>query len=609
MPKISSKNSIAAPLGIEAYVNTITLPQKGALLKNLKKFFSLILLFKGLLFAAVVASLITAACTVISPRLVGAIVDWGLKDRASLTFWCSIFLLAESARLIIGGLQSYLFVALGQHTLQEIRVRLYRHFLNLPLSTLDRYPSGALISRLTTDVTYLADLFQSGIVKVFQDVIVITCIFVSMFYFSPLLAFFTLFWLPVLLYVIYSTTTKLFNDNLELKARVTSLNAFLSDAVYGAIVVKLFQKEEWFTEQGAWLIDAYNRQKVKLIRLKSILRSLVTFAIGLGITCCLAFGSLYVNTSSITPGLIITFVTYLLYIIHPLINATLYTDTITSGFSSLERIFEALEWETEEKKNEHIQKFLSTEASSGTQPPVAFQELKFQDVSFAYNDEQWILRDISVSFFSGQKIGIVGATGSGKSTFVKLLLRFYDPQQGAIVLDNKPLSSYPMHELRRRIGYVQQDSWFFTGTILENITLWESDQNHYFFKNIFPDPVFEAIRDLNKKVEHFGTNLSSGTKQILSFARTLYQNPSLCILDEASAHVDPAIDAAMTSTLQKYASNAIVLTIAHRLSSVINADTIIVLSKGRIVESGKHSDLLEAEGLYAHMYRLQSQGQ
>jgi ATP-binding cassette, subfamily B, multidrug efflux pump len=267
-------------------------------------------------------------------------------------------------------------------------------------------------------------------------------------------------------------------------------------------------------------------------------------------------------------------------------------DTLLSGLASLRRIFSALDWE-EEPDNGKVA--ISTKTSG---------HIKFENVWFAYKGAEWALKDVNLDIPSGTKVGIVGSTGSGKSTLVNLLLRFYEPQKGRILLDGIDIREYPLNQLRSIIGYVQQDAWFFDGTVRENLELWSKDRSSQIEATI-NHSLFNALPKLDESIEDRGYNLSAGTRQLLSFARTLVGSPLIWILDEASAHLDPALDRQLNDALVTFKQDATSLVIAHRLSSVWDCDKIIVLSYGTLKEQGNHQQLLEQDGIYATLYRSQ----
>lgn len=548
-----------------------------------------------LLFGSIALLGISIGATLLSPRVIGFIVDEGFlkKDCNALYFWMALFFAIEIARIFSNAAQSYYFIALGERVMHDIRYALFSHLIRLPFKIVDTIPLGNLISRLTNDVKVLADLLQSGIVQVMKDFLTVIVILFAMFLVEWRLSCIALIGLPITLWLSQRLVRSLFQLHRAGRRILTGFTALLSDTLAGAEVIRLFNKSSEFANRARTLVDNAALVSFKRIRVNSIFHPMVTLLNGFGIALLLIYGSVLVQRGEVKVGQVITLVTYMQWILWPLVQVVNRFEVFLSGLAALERIYEALEWETEDD-----------EQNLSTRKIAEVAEIKFESVWFAYNESDWVLKDFNLTIRAGERIGVVGPTGSGKSTLVSLLLRFCDPQRGRILLDGIDIREFSKRALRNYIGYMQQDARLFSGTIRDNITLWDRSPKPI-LNDIVHDKSFAQLGDFNRIISLEGAELSEGEKQLVAFARSVYSEPFLWILDEATAHVDPLLDEQLGSLVRKFARGRTTITIAHRLPTIRESDRIIVLLNGEIKESGTHEHLMALGGMYWRMYQLQ----
>lgn len=591
--------STSKPLGIDTYNEKDSLTSKDSKnKKNLRNFFNIVFKYKSSLISGVIASILTIGISIARPKILQYIVDFALevKDYSALKFYLFIFIALEVISFFCTAAQTFFFVRLGQYVMHELRSKLFSHFLRLPLKTIDSIPSGALTSRLTTDVKFLSDMFESGFVRTAQNFLTAVAVIIAMFVLNAKLAAIALIALPLLMLASIPILKILFRTHRVLRKKLTSLNAFIDDSARGAELADQLNANQLFIDKGEWFNNEHSDFQLKLLKIKAFFQPAITIFTGLGVSCVIYFGSKLVAKNESTIGELIAFTSYLVWINWPLVHVIFKIDTLISGFASLERIFSSFNWESEElesssskDKDQTINKVLG--------------KIEFQNVYFAYEDNNWILEDFNLTINSGESVGIVGKTGSGKSTLVSLLFRFYSPQRGRILLDGVDIASLPLDSLRKQLGFVQQDSWFFKGTVEENITLWQEKNEN--LDTILSENLFSSIPSKETIIENHGSNLSAGARQVLSFARTLFMNPYVWILDEATAHLDPILDQQLTEALNSYGNDKTRLIIAHRLSSVRSCDSIIVLKNGKLIEQGDHNTLMSLNGYYAKLNQME----
>ena len=490
-------------------------------------------------------------------------------------------------------------MSVAQKSLADLRADLFAHLQELPASFFDRNPVGRLVTRLTTDVDAINEAFTAGTLTIFMDLLTLAGIVVIMLSINTRLALVTLAVLPPLMLVLEFFRKRSRETYRAIRDRLARINAFLQETLSGIVVVQLFaQEQKLFSEFNQRNRDFRDANHLSNIYEASLF-SLVEAAGSIAVAVMLWYGTSQVGAGLVALGTLVAFVEYLQKFFVPIREfGTKYT-TMQSAMTALERVFQLLDTPV-----------TITSPATPHRPTQVRGQITFDHVWFAYKGDDWVLRDISFTLEPGQKIALVGATGSGKTTISRLLNRFADVQRGRILVDGVDVRQWDVKALRRQIGVVLQDVFLFSGDVATNITLGRTDisqeelerATHYVnadrFIEQFPRGYHEFIRER-------GSNLSGGQRQLLSFARALAYNPAILVLDEATSSVDPETEFLIQDAMTKLMAGRTTLVIAHRFSTIQNADRIIVLHKGQVRELGTHQELLEQRGIYWRLYQLQ----
>jgi ATP-binding cassette subfamily B multidrug efflux pump len=552
--------------------------------------------FIGLIFLTVAAAVLGTVRPALIQRMVDVDIsnnDWAGLNRS--TMWLLALLVVNT---LVSYLQTYYGGWLGQYIVRDIRTDLYRHLLSLKLSFFDRTPIGVLVTRNISDVETLADVFSEGLAAMVGDLLQIVFLMIFMFWTNWQLALISLSVIPPLLFSTYVFKEKVKGSFQEVRNAVAKLNSFVQEHLTGMNVVQIFNNEDREYRK----FEAINQEHTKA-NIKSVLYYSIYFpvaevlgAIGVGLLVWYAAQGQIEGT--ISKGALIAFIMYNSLFFRPIRQIADRFNTLQLGLVSTERLLKLLD-------NKDLV------ATSGTKPVPQLQgEVQFDHVWFAYNEPEWVLKDISFHVKPGQTIAFVGATGAGKTSIINLLSRFYDIQQGHIRVDGQDLREYDLSQLRRQIGVVLQDVFLFAGSIRDNITLGN--------RAIGDAQIMEAAAlvgaqrfierlpgGLDYPVMERGATLSVGQRQLISFVRALVYEPRVIVLDEATSSVDSETEELIQEAIDKLMEGRTALVIAHRLSTIQKADRIIVLDRGEIKETGTHDELLRQNGYYAQLYRMQ----
>jgi ATP-binding cassette subfamily B multidrug efflux pump len=499
--------------------------------------------------------------------------------------------------------QMYTMQYTGQLAMFDLRKQLMEHLQRLDLAFYDRNPVGRLVTRVTTDVDVLNDLFASGLVTILGDVLVLAFILAIMFDLSPLLAGIMLTAMPFVI-----LTTMIFRRSVtqsyrRIRIAIAKINSYLQEHVTGIVVLQLFNRERRSREE----FDGVNREHMHAfkdaITAYGWFYPVVEFISMLALAAILTLGGLRVQGGRLTLGVVVAFLQYGLRFFRPIQDLSEKYNILQSAMASSERIFKLLDTGAT---------VLPPEAPCT--PPAEIAEIEFRGVWFAYKEEDWVLRDVSFRISPGETMAVVGHTGAGKTTLISLLLRFYDVQQGSIRIGGVDVRDFDPLQLRRQFGVVLQDPYLFTGTLEDNIRLGTEtirrqdveaaagQVNLLDFIRTLPDGFGHQIRER-------GSGLSTGQKQLISFARALAHSPRYLILDEATSSVDTETEFRVREALSRMVEGRTSIVIAHRLSTIQRADRILVMHKGKLRESGTHQELLAQRGIYWKLYQLQYKDQ
>lgn len=491
----------------------------------------------------------------------------------------------------------------GQHVMRDLRQTLFSHLQRLDVQYFDKNPVGRLMTRVMGDVQVLNELFTSGVITVFANLLDILSIMVAMLLYNWKLALVTFTVLPIifgatLIYQIYSR--RAFREQRKQYARI---NAFLQENIVGMTTMKLFAQERRshlrFNERNRRYLAA----NLKSIFYFSIFHPLIEVTASLATAVIIWYGGGQIVQGALTFGVLVAFMRYAERFFWPIRELSEKYTIFQNAMASSERIFHLLDTEPN---------IVSTVDKSGTDTLKG--EIEFRNVWFAYNDEDYVLRDVSFKVKPGEKVALVGHTGAGKTSIINLLCRFYEINKGQILIDGVDLREMNLEELRGAISIVQQNIFLFSDSIEHNINLGDpsisSNQVVQASKDVHLDRFVQKMPDVyGTEIKEDGGGLSVGQKQLVAFARALASDPSILILDEATSSVDTETEILIEDALSRLMENRTSVVIAHRLSTIQNADKIIVMHRGEIRETGTHNELLQKEGIYYRLYQLQYKGQ
>lgn len=499
--------------------------------------------------------------------------------------------------------ESWLMQWTGQHAMFDLRCDLMRKLHHLDLSYYDQTPVGRMVTRVTTDVDTLNELFTSGLVTIIGDTLVLIFLVAAMLRLSPGM---TLMLLGVLPFVVIATMIfrrKVQRSYRQIRIAIARINSYIQEHVNGIAVLQLFNREPKSMEE----FREINRQHMLAFK-ESIVAygwfyPVVEFLGMLALALLLAYGGFQIVSGSLTLGVMIAFFQYGMRFFRPIQDLSEKYNILQSAMAAAERVFKLLDTPI------HI-----TSPAHPVYPPRGPSSIEFDHVWFAYRDEEWVLRDVTFHIAPGETVAVVGHTGAGKTTLINLLLRFYDIQRGAIRLNGVDIRQMDLADLRSRFGVVLQDPYLFTGTIESNIRLgtdWiKASDVERAAQLVNLDGFIESLPErYDQPVRERGNGYSTGQKQLISFARALAHSPQILVLDEATSSVDTDTELRIREALDHMVEGRTSIIIAHRLSTVQKADRILVLHKGQLREMGTHAELLALRGIYWKLYRLQYKDQ
>ena len=552
---------------------------------------------------AMFASLLIATAAALAPApLAKLAIDDGIRrhDVNTLDLIVGAFLLSAVVYAIASFVQTYLVGWVGQRALQDLRVRLFAHLQSLSIGFYSRNRAGVIISRLTNDVEALDQLVSDGVATLFQSGLTLIGVVVILFVLDAHLALLTFLALPLLAAGGLAFRIASADAYRITREKIAWITGYLQETLSGIRVVRAFGQEPRHIERFDQLNDENRDANMKTVYLNAAYFPAVELLSALVTVEILVIGGIEAINGHTSTGVVFAFIAALNNFFDPIQQLSQLYTTYQSGMAALDKIFELLDEKPE-----------LSDAPGAVELPAIRGELRFDDVSFRYgakDDDAWALRDIDITIPPGQTVALVGATGAGKSTFAKLVARFYDPTDGSVLVDGHDLRTITAQSLRSQMGIVPQEAFLFSGTVRDNISFGRpgatDEEIAAAAKAVGADAFITALEHgYDTEVGERGVQLSAGQRQLLAFARALVADPRILVLDEATSNVDVHTESLIEQGLRRLVAGRTAIVIAHRLSTIRHAGRIIVLEHGRIVEQGTHQELLDAGGRYWQLYR------
>jgi ATP-binding cassette, subfamily B, multidrug efflux pump len=538
----------------------------------------------------------------LQPYLVKLLIDDHIlkADPRGVTGLVLVYFLAVAIELLARFGQLYSMEMTGQNVILRLRDRVFGHLLSLDSSYFDRYPVGRLMTRVTTDIEALADLFSSGVVSLLGDTVKLAAIVVLLWWLDWRLACVTFAMTPVLFLLSVVFRGRIRQAYRDVRRRIARINAYLQESISGMLLVQLFRREEVNRREFDGINSDHRDADLRSVVYESSFSAIIELVGTVATALIVWYGGGQILRGALTFGTLVAFLEYTSRFFGPIRDLSGFYAVLQAAMASLERIFALLDERP------------SIPSPAAAEPPIDRPRgrIEFENVRFAYRAGVEVLHGISLRVEPGERLAIVGATGSGKTTLIKLLIRLYDPTSGSIRIDGRDIRALTLPWLRRQVGVVQQDHFLFTGSIASNIAFGRPgltrERIEAAARLVHADDFVRRLpKGYDEPVRERGNNLSVGQKQLLSFARALAYDPAVLVLDEATSSVDTETEILIQDALRLLLKGRTSIVIAHRLSTIVGADRILVLHHGRIVEAGTHRALIEERGIYHRLYRLQ----
>ncbi len=565
----------------------------------LKRLFDFIQPYKGKFYLLVFTIMLGASFAPLLPLLIRHTIDVPVSggDFEGLAKMMAIMIGVLVLQSFIQFTNTYLAGWLGQNIIRDIRIQLYHKILHLRLKFFDDTPIGRLVTRTISDIETLADVFSDGIAAIAGDILQLILIISVMFYTDWKLTLISLSTIPFMLVSTYIFKEKVKKSFNEVRNAVANLNSFVQEHITGMSIVQIFNAEKLEFNKFYDINTKHRDENIKSIMYYSIYYPVAEVIAALGTGLVVWLGAKQILDAEITFGTVTAFIMFINIFFRPIRMIADRMNTLQMGIVSTDRILKLLDSD-------------DYTVNDGTVKAVFKGNVTFKDVWFAYNEENFVLKNISFQVNEGETLAFVGATGAGKSSIINLLSRFYDINKGEIFIDEHNIQNYELRGLREQIGVVLQDVFLFSDTIEKNITL--GDERISLEKIIesaklvgVHDFIMQLPDNYQYNVQERGATLSVGQRQLISFVRAMVHDPKIIVLDEATSSVDSETEGLIQGAIEKLMKGRTSIVIAHRLSTIQKADKIIVLHKGQIMEEGKHEELLTKNGFYANLYQMQ----
>ncbi|MEY4709222.1 MAG: hypothetical protein RIS28_354 [Bacteroidota bacterium] len=549
---------------------------------------------------AIVLTIFQSVITAFQPYLYKTVIDSVIipKQFHLLEKWALILLGWLLLQAALGFANSYLSESIAQSVILKLRQYVYDHLTRLKLSFYDKTPVGTAVTRSISDIQTITDLFSSGVITIAGDLIQIVVILGCMFYMDVKLTLITLIVVPLLLFAANRFRKGIRDTFQDVRNQVAKLNAFLQERITGMQMVQLFNREKEEMRRFDLINQAHRDANVKSVYYYALFFPIVEVLVATSFALIVWYGSGSLVKGQIEFGELTAFIMFINLFFRPVRAIADRFNNIQMGIVAADRIFKLID------DVENI------EASPETKAPILRGDIQFQNIWFAYQNEEWVLKDVSFHLKPGKTMAIVGATGSGKTTIASLVNQLYTQQKGQILLDDIDIQSMNLTSVRKQIALVLQDVFLFSGSVKDNIRLHNQD--------IDIEKMIDAARSIgayefieklpggfNYNVMERGMTLSLGQRQLISFIRALAFDPRIILLDEATSSIDTETEQLIQKAIDRLLENRTAIVIAHRLSTIAKADEILVLEKGQVIERGNHQSLLQAKGHYAHLYETQ----
>ncbi|MEH2125363.1 ABC transporter ATP-binding protein [Nostoc sp.] len=577
-----------------------------------------------------------ALANAVQPFLIGQVISLIRNEPSTYEFFRNrpfsqglnilegLLVIAIAIQLMLSGFQGYIVQKLGQQITAAIRQDLFQHVTSLAVRFFDRTPVGKLITRITSDVEVLGDVFSTGAVGIISDLFLMLVTLGLMFSIQWQLSCLLVLMLLPTSWVIVYIQKQYRKANYKGREELSTLNSQLQENVLGINVVQLFRREKFNAELFRATNRHYTQQMDKTIFYDSFVSATLEWIGLIAIAGVLCVGGWLLFEKNLTFGTLSTFILYAQRLFDPLRAFAEKFTVIQAGFTAIERVGDILDEPIEirdranvrfsifDAKFGYIDEILANLESPDLTSPPELGEIRFDHVWFAYKNDDYVIKDLDFTIHPGEKIALVGPTGAGKTSIIRLLCRLYEPTQGRILIDGVDIREVPQAELRRYMAVILQEGFLFAGDVKSNISLGDGYTIEQIQQAAEETNIAQFIEELpqgyDTQLRERGTNISSGQKQLLAFARAAIRNPQILVLDEATASLDVGTEASVQEALNQLLLRRTAIIIAHRLSTIRNVDRIFVLKRGELIEQGSHEQLLQQGGLYATLHNLQMLG-